>query len=247
MIYQLENGNWVDSLPIAFIILASIGLFIGITALFIGKGVKNTYRKVVIFLFVLVVLMFAGAISTGIIGYNNPYVFFDGVNYDNGHDVCAYICIGLGVGTLLFSVLTIVVQALTKDIKPKGKPKNNTEPSVEGVNLGKDSSKCYFYERFSHGAIEVREDYLVIYRNWLPFSFFTFGRFATTIFINDIQHIEYKGCGWFPGTMMFTFKHFNKPARVLISKWFFWRRMKFNNKITPVYDYIRTRVIQNNK
>ena len=104
-----------------------------------------------------------------------------------------------------------------------------------------------FYTEFSQGAIEVYDDYLVIYRNWLPFTKFKYGRIRKIIFINDIQHMTYKGCGFLPGIFGFTFKHFNRPVRFMFNKWFFWRSIPFNSQMTPIFEYLNKKIIENNK
>ena len=45
----------------------------------------------------------------------------------------------------------------------------------------------------------------------------------------------------------FKSEHPNKPVRVRFGKWFVSRRKRFNKKMTPVYQYILSRVIENNK
>ena len=93
----------------------------------------------------------------------------------------------------------------------------------------------------------INAERTIFYRNWLNFTKFKKGRVSTIIFINDIQHITYKGSGWFAGVLLFTFKHTNKPIGIHFSKWFVSRSKKLNTKMTPIYEYIRGRVISNNK
>ena len=102
------------------------------------------------------------------------------------------------------------------------------------------------YIEFSMGAIEIDGNKLTIYHNWLPFTFFRFGRFARVMYINDIQSVYYKGPGWFPGIICFYFKHFNFNHGVLITKHFFWRQIAFNKKMEPFYQNLLKKISENN-
>jgi hypothetical protein len=151
--------------------------------------------------------------------------------------------LGLGCATGLFGLAAFVVQLLTKNIVAKPVEKK----FVTAVETERESAECLFYEEFSQGAIEVKDDFVIFYKNWLPFTKCKRGRVSTIIFINDIQHITYKGSGWLLGQLTFTFKHPNKPMGIKFGKWFPWRSIKFNARMTPVYEYLRSRVISNNK
>ena len=103
------------------------------------------------------------------------------------------------------------------------------------------------YIEFSTGAISIDGNKLTVYHNWLPFSFFKFGRIERVIYINDISSVVFKGPGFLPGTLCFYFKHFNFSHRVLIFKHFFWRRISFNKKMTPFYQELLKAITDNNK
>ena len=274
-----------DFFPWIFVIIGAVGVLLGVAALIIGRKVHNTYKVIVIVLFVLSIMLFIGALVNGIIGGANPRNYHEGSKevidglvdtypyadmlpgYDGRyyyyttyiddfdywchyvelyairHHPCSWVCLGLGSGAALFGVLAFVIQLFTRKIVSR----DNSEVKAKGAEAIADNSEVLFYEKYSQGAIEVRQDYIVLYKNWLPFSCFTAGRVSMIIFINDIQHIEYKGCGWFVGVLRLYFKHFNKPVRAVFGKWFFWRRISFNNKMQPIYEYLRSRVISNNK
>ena len=94
------------------------------------------------------------------------------------------------------------------------------------------------YEKHSLGAFELHSDYIVIYKNWLPFRNFIKGRIMHVINLKDIDQFAYKGTGWFGGILCFSYKHFSRPRKFNIFVWWVWRRFKFNNNLTPVFDYI---------
>ena len=95
------------------------------------------------------------------------------------------------------------------------------------------------YARYSGGAIELHKKYVVFYKNFLPFSWNVYGRTSTLINLNDIDVIEYKGCGWFKGHFSISFKHHTKPMKFSFFKWFVPRRMAFNSVMEPFYQYIK--------
>ena len=244
--------NNYKGIVIALFVL-SIVLFIGalVNGIIGGANPRNTlaYKQVV-----------DGLVDTYpyeymLPGYDSRYYYYttyiDGYEYwchqaemyALYHHACSWVCLGLGSLGALSGVLAFVIQLLTRKIVSR----DNSEVKAKGAEAIADNSEVLFYEKYSQGAIEVRQDYIVLYKNWLPFSCFTSGRVSMIIFINDIQHIEYKGCGWFIGVLGLYFKHFNKPVKVGFGKWFFWRRMAFNYKMQPIYEYLRSRVISNNK
>jgi hypothetical protein len=151
------------------------------------------------------------------------------------------VCFGLGIGALLTGAGAFVLQLLTRNIIAE------EVKTLKQVVVEEDIGDSFFYQEFSEGAIEVKEDYIIYYQNILPMSWCKKGRTSSIVFFNDIQHITYKGSGWFKGVLSFTFKHFNKPLVIYFSKWFFWRSQKLNPKMTPIYEYIKAKVIKNNK
>ena len=241
MIINIGN-RYLDFFPILFIVVGLIGFILALVAFILSRKVKNGYKNLVLILFVLTIALFIGAIVLGMLGLKPiSYDFFDDVSYR--HHQFAWICMGLGSGAGLFGIMSLIIHFATKNIVIK----TEEQRVMKNVEIQKETSECIFYQEFSQGAIEVKEDYIVFYRNWLPFTKFKKGRISTLIFINDIQHIEYKGSGWFAGVLMFTFKHPNKPLGIKFSKWFVGRSKKLNMKMTPIYEYIRGRVINNNK
>ena len=247
MIIHSDIGNCVDFFPIIFMILGAIGLGMAIFALIKWRNVKNNQRGLVVALSVITMLLFVGAFVCGIIGTTNTYCDDFWHRYGEGYEVwytheCSWVCLGLGIGAFVCGVGAFVLQLLTKNIIAVEKDVKIVNPVVE-----EDVSDTLFYQEFSEGAIEVKEDYIIYYQNILPMSWCKKGRTSSIVFFNDIQHITYKGSGWFKGVLAFTFKHFNKPLVIHFSKWFFWRSQKLNPKMTPIYEYIKAKVIKNNK
>ena len=258
MIVQVGDGKFVDYFALLFIAVGLLGMVLGIVGMIVGRKAKNGFKGLVIALSIFTIALFIGALVTGIIGAK-PYSYsylecdYEAARLYGTHDcwyvyhayrnVCAWVALGLGSGAALNGIVAFVLQLLTKNIVKEKEEKRD----VKGAVVEKDQTDILFYEEFSQGAIEVRADYLVIYRNWLPFTKFKAGRVATVIFINDIQHIEYKGCGWFLGWFGFTWRHYNRPTHMPFGKWFVWRRMAFNKRMIPVYEYIRATVIKNNR
>ena len=235
MFIELERRVYLDLFPFIFMAIALVGTILSVVALIIGRKAKNSYKSLVMGLSVFTMLLFCGAVVNGIIGCV--------VKYYIHHHPCSWVCLGLGSGAALFGVIAFVVQILTKNIVSE----DNEDRIVSGVDFEKDSNECLFYQEFSQGAIEVKDGYITYYKNLFPFTKCKKGRTASTIFINDIQHITYKGCGWFHGVFAFTFKHANKPLVIWFSKYFVWRAKKLNPKMTPIYEYIKMQVIKNNK
>ena len=85
------------------------------------------------------------------------------------------------------------------------------------------------YLRYSGGAIEVHETYVVFYKNFLPLSKFVKGRSSIIINYSDIKSVEYRGCGWFQGWFSFSFKHFLKPLRFMFYRNHFLFLLKRSN------------------
>ena len=236
------GDSYVDTLSIIFIAVGLLGATLATLAFVLGRKVKNGYRNSVVGLSIFTIFLFVGTLVLGIIAFNPICAErTDAINYY--HNPCAWICLGLGSGTALFGILDFIIHLATKNIVVNPKE----EKIIKGAEIEKEASDCLFYQEFSQGAIEVKEDYIIFYKNWLNFTKFKKGRVATIIFINDIQHITYKGSGWLTGTLKFTFKHANKPIGINFSKWFVWRSKKLNTKVEPIYKYIRGRVINNNK
>ena len=245
MVIHSDIGNCFDFFPIIFIILGAIGLGMAIFALIKWRNVENNQRKLVVVLSVITMLLFVGALVCGIIGATDV----ECITYEYGkiHNseyitACSWVCLGLGIGAFVCGVGAFVLQLLTKNIIAVEKDVKIVNPVVE-----EDTGDTLFYQEFSEGAIEVKEDYIIYYQNILPMSWCKKGRTSSIVFFNDIQHITYKGSGWFKGVLAFTFKHFNKPLVIYFSKWFFWRSQKLNPKMTPIYEYIKAKVIKNNK
>lgn len=103
------------------------------------------------------------------------------------------------------------------------------------------------YLRYSGGAIEVHETYVVFYKNFLPLSKFVKGRSSIIINYSDIKSLEYRGCGWFPGWFTFSFKHFLRPLRFMFYRNHFLfllkRSKKLNKQMEPLYRYIANKVM----
>lgn len=99
------------------------------------------------------------------------------------------------------------------------------------------------YVRYSGGAIEVHTDYVVFYKNFLPFSWNVYGRNRVLIKYEEIGGVEFRGCGWFIGHFAFAFKHFLRPKYFFFGKWFVPRRKKINKEIEPLFRYISERVL----
>ena len=99
------------------------------------------------------------------------------------------------------------------------------------------------YVRFSGGALEVHENYIVFYKNFLPFSCNVYGRTSVIVSIYNIDIFEFRGCGWFPGHFTMCFRHYQRPKRVWFGKWFVWRRKRFNKEIKPLLDFIAEKVM----
>ena len=99
------------------------------------------------------------------------------------------------------------------------------------------------YVRFSGGALEVHENYIVCYKNFLPFSWNVYGRTSIIIELSNIDLLEYRGCGWFPGHFAICFRHYQRPIKFFFGKWFVWRRKKFNKEMQPLYEFIASKVM----
>ena len=93
------------------------------------------------------------------------------------------------------------------------------------------------YVKYSNGAIELHEDYVVFYANWLPFESFVQGRIATIINIKDIDSITYKGSGLMPAFFFVRMKGV-RTFWFLPAKWFPWTNKKLNPKLREVYQYM---------
>ena len=244
-LFVYNNGVCVDYLPIIFMLLAFVGLALAVCALYFGRNVNNSHRTTVIALSVATAVLFVGAFVLGLIGKTPRYYSYS--SYWNElyarHNACAWVCLGLGCAALLLGVVAFLTHIFTKNIVDEA----DEDKVVKEVDFEKESNECIFYQEFSQGAIEVKDGYIVYYKNLLPFTKCKKGRVASIIFINDIQHVVYKGCGWFGGILGFTFKHFNKPLTIRFGKMFVWNSKKLNPKMTPIYEYIRMQVINNNK
>ena len=103
------------------------------------------------------------------------------------------------------------------------------------------------YLRYSGGAIEVHENYVVFYKNLLPFSKIVKGRSSTIINYVDIRVLNHRGCGWFEGWFSFSFKHYLKPIMFRFYRWHFLffisKSKKLNKQMEPLYRFIAKRVI----
>ena len=98
------------------------------------------------------------------------------------------------------------------------------------------------YVRYSNGAIELHEDYVVFYRNLFNFKSCVHGRIATVVNIEDISSITYKGTGWFPGMYVIRMKHSPRPLIFPLSNWFVWTNKTLNLELKPIYSYIFNRI-----
>ena len=213
------------TISLIFLILGCLGMVIGLIAAVIGVK-KRLYLGV--FLAVLSIALGIGALVNGILGLAFSY-------WDVEIHACAWICLGLGSGAIVVSLFALAfVKAAKKREKQASAPKSIETPDIANTI------------EFSGGAITVEGNKITVYQNWLPFTKFKYGRIARVIYLNDIQQIVFKGTGWFPGTMRFYFKHFNFSLTVPISKWFIWRRMAFNKKLTPFYEELLEKVNENN-
>lgn len=246
MFINFGNSSY-DLFPILFMIIGLVGFVLAINTLKKSFRMNNSYKVGVISLSCFTILLYAGTIVLGILGIGPKY--YGGYHW---HNAAAWITLGLGSGTLVFGVSNLILYSKTKyaiTIKEKEEvPIYKVESNeVSAKQESKNEYDILFYVKYSYGAISVTKDYITIFKNQLPFSNFTKGRVSKIIFINDIQSVEYKGCGWFNGILGFTFKHPNRPIRIRFGKWFVARRKRFNHKMTPVYQYILSRVIDNNK
>ena len=248
-LFVFNNGTCVDYLPIIFMIVAFVGLALAVCALYFGRKVNNSHRTTVIALSVAAAVLFVGAFVLGLIGkkpfYDYYYDYYDHHYYyfNAWRKSTAWVCLGLGIAAFLSGAGALLTHIFTKNIVDEA----DEDKVVKGVDFEKESNECIFYQEFSQGAIEVKDGYIVYYKNLLPFTKCKNGRVASIVFINDIQHVVYKGCGWFGGILGFTFKHFNKPLTIHFGKFFVWRSKKLNKKMTPIYEYIKMQVINNNK
>ena len=105
------------------------------------------------------------------------------------------------------------------------------------------SENLIAYVCYSTGAIELHEDYIVFYKNILPFSCNVCGRKSFLINLSDINQIEYKGCGWYNGFFRLSFKHFQKPLKFIFFKWWVWRSKKLYKLIEPIYQFISNKIM----
>ena len=240
MFIELDDKGYLDLFPFIFIGVAFIALLLACLALLIGRKAKNEYKTAVIILAASTFVLFCITLISGIVG-REPAVWSHGVY----HSDPAWVSCGFGIGTALFGLVAFLLQCFTKNIVEE--EDTIEEKVVKEVEFEKETNECLFYQEFSQGAIEIKDGYITYYHNILPFTKCKKGRIASIIFINDIQHISYKGCGWFNGALAFTFKHYNKPLVIRFSKWFVWRSKKLNPKMTPIYEYIKMQVINNNK
>ena len=218
----IRDGNYCyDFFPILFIVLGTIGFIFNIIALIKSFKMKNNLKYIVMGFGNFVILLYLGAIVLGLIGFGprDCWGYF-------WRSASSWVSFGLSCGTLLFGIVNFILYTKTKYRVPNKKDKedeiqgivtNNTAIAKQQLN----QNDVLFYVKYSQGAISVTEDYITIYKNLLNFSNFTKGRVSKVIFINDIQSVEYKGCGWFRGILGFTFKHPNKPVRVRFGKWMF--------------------------
>ena len=240
MFIQIGYKQYLDLFPIIFMLLAQMGLALAIIAILLGREAKNSYKTLARVLAFATMFLFCGTIVLGIIGCD-PYVGTYRGDVHFYRNPCAWVSFGLGIGAFICGLAAFLVQFFTKDIVEE------EEKNIKEFAIEEDKSECLFYQEFSQGAIEVKEGYITFYHNLLNFTKFKKGRVSTLIFINDIQHISYKGAGWFSGVLVFMFKHSNKPLGIKFSKWGVGRSKKLNKKMTPIYEYIKMQVINNNK
>ena len=242
MYIPLNDYEYLDLFPLIFVAVGLVGLVFAILAIVIGRNAKNGYKTLARVLAISTIFLFCGTVVNGIIGCRaDSWKWRDQI--DIYRHPCAWIAFGCGAGAFLFGLAAFLIQQFTKNIISLEKE----EKVVKEVEFEKETNECLFYQEFSQGAIEIKDGYIAYYHNILPFTKCKKGRTTSIIFINDIQHISYKGCGWFNGALAFTFKHYNKPLVIRFSKWFVWRSKKLNPKMTPIYEYIKMQVINNNK
>lgn len=96
------------------------------------------------------------------------------------------------------------------------------------------------YEKHSFGAFELHTNYIVIYKNWLPFRNFTKGRIMTVINLNNVAEFCSKGPGWFMGLLGFGYKSFIRREKFRIFVWWVWRRKRFNENMKPIFEYLNS-------
>lgn len=102
------------------------------------------------------------------------------------------------------------------------------------------------YVRFSSGAIEVHEDYVVCHKNWLPFERCTINRVSAIFTYENIADIVYKKHGWLiPGFFGLRPKYVRGINGFLIFSWKFWAHKRIRNEFQPVYDFIFNKVHTN--
>ena len=209
-------------LSIVFISLSGLCVLANLalgTINFIKKIIKKAVLNVIGFLFAL-----AGVILCAL--YLRGYYF-----------PVAIVGSSLGLAAVILTLVAV----------SKIKEKKEEDRKPRAVSKEDQLTEAYFYVEFSQGAIRLDGNVITIYRNWLPFTFFKFGRVAKVFYLNDIQMIDFKGSGWFLGIFRFYFKHFNRPASIAFGKWFVWRRFKLNRRIKPLYEYLLYRVTENNE
>lgn len=98
------------------------------------------------------------------------------------------------------------------------------------------------YVKFSTGAIELHEDYVVFYRNIFPFTKGVHGRTSTIINFDDIAVVTYKGTGWLRGGYRIRLKNVMLPVHFLITNWFPWTNYKLNFQLREIYKFIFEKV-----
>ena len=238
-LFVKSGSGFIDIFPLIFIAIGLIAVIFAVVAFISSKASKSKCRILIVVAFALTIALYVGALILGLIGlkphsytlFQNPYSPYSSkeITYYDRHS-CAWVCMGLACGAIACGITALALYLATKTREP--------EP---------EEPDCIFYQEFSQGAIAVKKDYIIFFRNWLKFTRFKKGRVSTIIFINDIQHVTYKGSGWPSGILLFTFKHANKPMGIKFSTWWVWRRKKLNTKMAPIYEYLRERVIENNK
>ena len=93
------------------------------------------------------------------------------------------------------------------------------------------------YVKFSNGAIELHEDYVVFYINWLPFKSFVHGRMSCVISLNDIEGMAYKGCGLLPSFFIIRLKGMTTNV-FLPTNWFPWTNKDLNAELREIYRFM---------
>lgn len=232
---KLDSFKYLDIFPLLFVGIALVGTIFAIVALFVGKKAKNSYRNLVIILFVFTLILFCGAVVTGSIGC---------IVYYPKHDTISWICLGVGSGAGLFGILAFIIQLITKNIKPKVKRIINKD----GIIIESDNNENYVESRF--GSIELFDDYFVLSTNFVRFTSARRKRAVIRIYYDQIANAMFRPAGWFKGHIWLWSKSCvrQKPDTVIPFKLWMPGSSKMNSKeYEEIYNKIVDKIHENKK